>query len=95
MNYFPPPKPWSTHEEQLIDFAIQSALSRTPEQALREVVRSNLFPPRFGYDRTQPTLDFVLNMDSQAAWAQNRRYDFSGTQAEISSSSRNVGAGTW
>ena len=58
--------PWATRSEYLVDEALKSALSRTPEQLrmMRPAAApQQLFPERQGYTRQPWDINQVLNID--------------------------------
>jgi len=86
--------PFATNEERLTQQAIQPAV--IPGYELAEMVRVplpqiQLFPERFGYDRTVPTIFDIIDVsrnynEPRVAW-------FSGGVAGYSGTSRNSLAG--
>jgi len=82
--------PFASNEERLTQQAIQSNI--LPGAEIQALVRNpipqiDLFPPRFGYDRTVPGLLDVIDVDRQT---HNPRISwFSGGPAGYSGSSRN------
>lgn len=77
---------YSSNEERLVSQALAAQTAVDPEalRALRPSSRTPLFPPRFIGERTQPTIDDIVEVD--------RRYpdsssQFSGTSGGYSGSS--------
>lgn len=73
---------YSSNEERLVSIALQA--QSAPAEQLRVTSQPrNLFPPRFGYGTSQPTIVDIVNVD--------RRYpdssaQFSGTSGGFSGS---------
>ena len=82
--------PFSSNEERIAQQAIQSAV--LPGAELAAMVRCpipqvELFPPRFGYDRTQPSIDAVIDVDRR--YVDPRISWYSGHEAGYQGASRN------
>ena len=56
-------KPWQSHQEMLVDIALESAIS-TPEQIrnIRPIVAPNLFPNSRGMLKQEPDLMSILHL---------------------------------
>lgn len=55
---------FSSNEERLVSQALWAATDPGAASALRNAgAQRNPFPPRFGYDHTEPTIDDVIQVD--------------------------------
>ena len=54
---------YSSNEERLVSQALASALSMPAEQLRQMPPQRPLFPPRFGYDDTEPGISDVVQVD--------------------------------
>jgi hypothetical protein len=80
-------RPWSSNEERLTAQALQA--KDIPGPALQQLVRPPLpqvdpFPPRFGYEKSEPGIRDVINVDS--LWRTDR-VDFTGRVSGYSGTS--------
>lgn len=80
-------RPWQSHEENLVGSSLAAQQNMTAEQirAIRPPLpRTQLFPPRFGYDRTVLGIRDVINVQSVFG---NPRVDYSQSTSGYSGTS--------